>query len=134
MRCFLAAAFCLVAGTAPLRAARAQVAGEATLGVTVEEMKLVVLGWSAKRDLLEKDVYNDKRQDIGEVEDVVVSPEGKTVSWAIIGVGGFLGVGEKLVAVPMGHLKIENGRFILKGATKEALEKMPPFRYRERTT
>jgi PRC-barrel domain protein len=40
---------------------------------------------------------NDKNQDIGDIEDVIVSPK-KTVSWAIIGVGGFLGIGEKLVA------------------------------------
>jgi sporulation protein YlmC with PRC-barrel domain len=111
----------------------AQVAGEATLGVTVEELRLVVLGWSAKKDLLEKDVYNDKKQDIGEVEDVVVSPEGKTVSWAIIGVGGFLGIGERLVAIPMDHLKLENGKFVLKGATKEVLKAMPPFHYRGTT-
>jgi sporulation protein YlmC with PRC-barrel domain len=127
------AALCLLAGVTPIRGAAAQVAGEATLGVTVEELKLVVLGWSAKKDLLEKDVYNDKKQDIGEVEDVVVSPEGKTVSWAIIGVGGFLGIGERLVAIPMDHLKIENGKFVLKGATKEVLKAMPPFHYRGTT-
>jgi sporulation protein YlmC with PRC-barrel domain len=133
MKRFSVAALCLIASLSPIRGAAAQVAGEATLGVTVEELKLVVLGWSAKKDLLEKDVYNDKKQDIGEVEDVVVSPEGKTVSWAIIGVGGFLGIGERLVAIPMDHLKIENGKFVLKGATKEVLKAMPPFHYRGTT-
>jgi sporulation protein YlmC with PRC-barrel domain len=128
------AAFCIIAALTPSRRAAAQVAGEATLGVTVEELKLVVLGWSVKRDLLDKDVYNDKKEDIGEVKDVVVSPEGKSVSWAIIGVGGFLGIGERLVAIPMDHLKIENGKFVLKGATKEVLKAMPPFHYRARTT
>jgi sporulation protein YlmC with PRC-barrel domain len=128
------AVFCVVAALAPVRPAAAQVAGEATLGVTVEELKLVVLGWSVKRDLLDKDVYNDKKEDIGEVKDVVVSPEGKSVSWAILGVGGFLGIGERLVAIPMDHLKIENGKFLLKGATKEVLKAMPPFHYRGRTT
>ncbi|MEA2724577.1 MAG: hypothetical protein QOH59_2348 [Gemmatimonadales bacterium] len=128
------AAICLIAGLAPIRNAAGQVAGEATLGVTVEELKLVVVGWSAKRDLLEKDVYNDKKEDIGEVEDVVVSPEGKAVSWAIIGVGGFLGIGEKLVAIPMDQLKIDHGKFVLKGASKEALKGMPEFRYRTRAT
>lgn len=134
MKRFSVAALCLIAGVTPIRGAAAQVAGEATLGVTVEQLKMVVLGWSAKRDLLEKDVYNDKKQDIGDVEDVVVSPEGNTVSWAILGVGGFLGIGEKLVAIPMDHLKIENGKFVLKGATKEVLKAMPPFHYRDRTS
>jgi hypothetical protein len=104
------------------------VVGETTLGVTVEEMKLVVLGWSVKRQLLGKDVHNDKNQDIGDIRDVIVSPK-KTASWAIIGVGGFLGLGEKLVAIPMDQLALTNGKLILKGATKEALKAMPEFRY-----
>ena len=78
--------------------------------------------------MLGQEVRNDKNEDIGDVEDVIVSPK-KTVSWALIGVGGFLGVGEKLVAIPMDQLKMEKGRLILKGATKEVLEKMPEFQY-----
>ena len=121
-------AFCAVAALAPLRTARAQVAGEATLGVTVEEMKLVVVGWSAKKQLLDKDVYNDKNQEIGEIEDVIISPK-KTASWAIIGVGGFLGIAEKMVAIPMDQLQIQAGKLVLKGATKDALKAMPAFNY-----
>jgi sporulation protein YlmC with PRC-barrel domain len=128
MRSLALIAFCAIAGLAPIRNAAAQVAGEATLGVTVEELKVVVLGWSARRQLLEKDVYNDKNEDIGDVKDVIVSPK-KTVSWAIIGVGGFLGIGEKLVAIPMDQLALTKGKLILKGATKEALKAMPEFRY-----
>ena len=45
--------FCAIASLAPVRSAAAQVAGETTLGVTVEEMKLVVLGWSAKKQLFD---------------------------------------------------------------------------------
>jgi PRC-barrel domain len=130
MKTLALAACCLLAGLVPVRSAAAQVAGEATLGVTVEELKLVVLGWSAKRDLLDKDVYNDKNEDIGEVEDVIVSPDRK-VSWAIIGVGGFLKIAERLVAIPMDQLRLERGRLVLKGATKDALKAMPPFKYRE---
>jgi sporulation protein YlmC with PRC-barrel domain len=121
--------FGVIAGLAPIRRASAQVAGETTLGVTVEELKLVVLGWSAKRDLLGKDVYNDKNQEIGDVVDVIVSPK-KTVSWAILGVGGFLGLAEKKVAIPMDQLQLTNKKLILKGATKDALKAMPEFKYR----
>jgi sporulation protein YlmC with PRC-barrel domain len=81
--------------------------------VTVEEMKLVVLGWSAKEQLLDKDVYNDKNQDIGDIEDIIISPK-KTVSWAIIGVGEFLGIAEKKVAIPMGQLELKAGKPILR--------------------
>lgn len=121
-------AFCAIAGLAPIRNVAAQVAGETTLGVTVEELKLVVLGWSAKRQLLDKDVYNDKNEEIGEIKDVIVSPK-RTVSWAIIGVGGFLGLAEKLVAIPMDQLALTKGKLILKGATKDALKAMPEFHY-----
>ena len=105
---------------------------ETTLGVTVEELKLVVLGWSAKKDMLDKDVYNDKREEIGEISDVIVSPK-KEVSWAILGVGGFLGIPSKLVAIPMDQLAITNGKFVLKGATKQVLKDMPEFKYHATT-
>ena len=74
------------------------------------------------------DVYNDKNQDIGDIEDIIISPK-KTVSWAIIGVGGFLGIAEKKVAIPMDQLQLKTGKLILKGATKDALKAMPAFNY-----
>lgn len=126
------AAVCAMAALAPVRNATAQVAGETTLGVTVEELKLVVLGWSAKKDMLGKDVYNDKKEEIGDINDVIVSPK-KEVSWAILGVGGFLGIASKLVAVPMDQLTLTNGKFVFKGATKQALKDMPEFKYRPTT-
>ena len=135
MRYLALAAFCGMATLAPARSAAAQVAGETTLGVTVEELKLVVLGWSVRKDMLTKDVYNDKNEDIGEVEDVIVSSgkNAQQVSWAILGVGGFLGLAEKRVAIPMSQLSLSSGRFILKGATKAVLKAMPEFRYRANT-
>jgi sporulation protein YlmC with PRC-barrel domain len=108
--------------------ATAQVAGSATVGVTVAEMKEVVLGWSAKQDLLGKSVINDDKAKIGSVDDIIVSPK-KTVSYAIVGVGGFLGVGKHDVAIPMEQLKLEDGRLILPGANKETLKGLPKFEY-----
>jgi sporulation protein YlmC with PRC-barrel domain len=126
------AAVCAMAAVGPVRSATAQVAGETTLGVTVEELKLVVLGWSVKKDMLGKDVYNDKKEDIGDVSDVIVSPK-KEISWAILSVGGFLGIARKLVAIPMDQLALTNGKFVLKDATKQALKDMPEFKYRAAT-
>jgi sporulation protein YlmC with PRC-barrel domain len=119
-------ALLLTASSVTVRGAAAQVAGEATVGVTVEEMKLVVLGWSAKHKLIGHDVYNDKNQKIGKIDDIIVSPK-KTASWAIIGVGGFLGIGNKDVAIPMDHLHFNGDKLILPGATKEQLKALPPF-------
>jgi sporulation protein YlmC with PRC-barrel domain len=119
-------ALLVTASSVSARGAAAQVAGEAPVGVTVEEMKLVVLGWSAKHKLLGHEVYNDKNEKIGEIDDIIVSPK-KTVSWAIIGVGGFLGIASKDVAIPMDHLHFNGDKLILPGATKEQLKALPPF-------
>jgi sporulation protein YlmC with PRC-barrel domain len=121
-------ALCAIVALTPIRSAAAQVAGGATIGVTVEEMKLVVLGWSARQKLLDHDVMNDRNERIGKIDDIIVSPN-RTVSWAIIGVGGFLGIGKHDVAIPMGQLTRTGDRLILKGATKAALQAMPKFEY-----
>src|SRR4029453_4960808 len=99
--------------------AGAGVAGTATLGVAVEEMKAVALGWSAKKQILDKDVYNDKDEKMGEGDDMIVAPD-KAVSYVIIGVGGFLGLAQHDVAIPAGQLKVQGGKLMLPGATKEA--------------
>jgi sporulation protein YlmC with PRC-barrel domain len=109
-------------------AAHAQVAGSQTIGVSQEEMKVVATGWSAKKSILGKAVYNDKNEKIGTVDDLIISPE-KSVSFAIIGVGGFLGMGKHDVAIPTNHIKEEGNKLVLPGATKEALKSLPEFQY-----
>lgn len=112
------------------------VAGTAPLGVSVAEMEQVVVGWSAKRDLMGKTVMNDKKEKIGKIEDLIISPSGGQklpyASVAIIGVGGFLGVGRHDVAVPTEQIKIEGANLVLPGATKEALKAVPQFQYRKK--
>jgi sporulation protein YlmC with PRC-barrel domain len=121
-------ALCVTAAVTTPRSAAAQVAGAATIGVTIEEMKVVVLGWSAKRKLLGAAVYNDRGEKIGSIDDIIVSPK-RTVSHAIIGVGGFLGIGRHQVAIPMDQIKLQGNRFVLAGATKDVLRAMPEFQY-----
>lgn len=106
----------------------AQVAGSATLGVSIEELKMVVVGWSAKKKILGKAVYNDKNEKIGTVDDLIITPD-KSVSYAIIGAGGFLGMGKHDVAIPVNQFKEDKGRIVLAGATKDALKAMPKFVY-----
>jgi hypothetical protein len=62
-------------------------------------------------------------ENIGEINDVLVDKEGR-VSAAVIGVGGFLGIGEKSVAVPFASLQMSNERDarITLAATKEQLQ------------
>ena|SRR5918912_725357 len=106
----------------------AQVAGSTNLGVTSEELKAVALGWSAKKQILGKPVYNDHNDRVGDIDDLIIAPD-RVVSYAIIGVGGFLGLGEHYVAIPVHQLTSSDGKFMLPGATKEALKAMPPFTY-----
>ncbi len=107
---------------------RAQTAGETKLGVTVIELNDVIKGWSARRQILGHNVYNDKNEKIGEVEDIIITPE-RFASYAIVSTGGFLGIGSHDVAIPAAQLKVSNDRLVLAGATKEKLRAMPRFEY-----
>jgi hypothetical protein len=62
------------------------------------------------------------------VDDIIVSPT-KSVSYAIVGVGGFLGVANHNVAVSVGEFRDRGGKLVVAGASKEALKSMPPFEY-----
>jgi len=104
----------------------AQVAGS-TL-VSVAEMRELATGWSAKKQVLGKDVYNDTGQKVGKIDDLIIAPD-KSVSYAIVGVGGFVGIKEHNVAVPVGQLKQQGGKIVLPGATKDLLKAAPKFEY-----
>jgi len=74
-------------------------------------------------------VVNSNNESIGKIDDLVVNPNDK-VTYAIISVGGFLGIGNKLVAVPFESLKtVKEERLMLPGATKDALKGLPEFKY-----
>jgi sporulation protein YlmC with PRC-barrel domain len=119
-----------VAVTGSVMSARvsAQVAGSTLLGVTYAELRDVTAGWSAKRQLLGQTVYNEKNEKVGTVDDLIVSPS-KSVSYAIIGAGGFLGVARHDVAIPVNQFTQNEGRFILNGASKDVIKNMPGFEY-----
>jgi sporulation protein YlmC with PRC-barrel domain len=120
----------LVVFTSLVIAAGAANSGAQTAGVSVSttEMVEVATGWSAKKQILGENVYNDVGDKVGEINDLIVTPN-KALSYAIVGVGGFLGVGEHEIAVPVGRLKQEKGKIVLPGATKEVLKAAPKFEY-----
>lgn len=83
------------------------------------------------RTYYNEDVYDTQDNKIGDVNDILFDKDGR-ISTAIIGVGGFLGVGEKDVAVPFNSLKVAEkagDRYLVINATKEALEKAPGYVY-----
>jgi hypothetical protein len=113
---------------APAASFSQQVVGSTTLGVTVTELQSVATGWSAKRNVLGQMVYNEKNEGIGRIDDIVIAPD-KSVSYAIISAGVFLHVVKHDVAIPVSHLALKNGQYILAGATKDTLNAMPAFEY-----
>ena len=104
------------------------VAQTAGVSVSTVELRDIAAGWSAKKQILGKGVYNDAGDKVGEINDLIVTPN-KALSYAIVGVGGFLGVGEHQIAVPVGKFKQEKDKIVLHGATKEALKAAPKFEY-----
>jgi len=111
--------------------AAAQVAGSTRVGVTVEETRAVAVGWSAKKQILRQPVYNEQNQKVGTIDDLIIAPD-TSVSFVILGAGGFVGVGKHDVAVPVNQLKQQDGKFVLPGATKEAIKALPKFEYAKR--
>ncbi len=104
------------------------VAGTTTLGVEATEVQAVATGWSLKKSVLGKSVYNEEGKAVGKIDDVIVAPD-KAISYAIVGAGGFLGVGKHDVAIPVSQFRVENNKITLPGATKDALKALPKFEY-----
>jgi sporulation protein YlmC with PRC-barrel domain len=107
--------------------AGAPVAGVVTLGTTVEVTQAIAVGNRASK-LIGAPVYNEQEERVGTIDDLIISPD-RSVSFAIVSVGGFLGLGRRLVAIPVEQLRAEKDRLILPGATKEELTKLPEFQY-----
>ena len=82
-------------------------------------------------DLICSNVYSDAGEKIGDVDDLIVNLDG-TVEGVVIGVGGFLGMGEKWVAVKMDSLSTmtdESGTLrLVSSATKTDLEAAEAFK------
>jgi sporulation protein YlmC with PRC-barrel domain len=79
-----------------------------------------------------QNVYDPSDNKIGEIMDVLVDREGKTTA-LIIGVGGFLGMGEKDVAVPFNAVQVttkdNNKWYLVMNSTKDALKSAKGFKY-----
>ncbi len=103
------------------------VAGTAVLGVMVAESIAVAVGYRASK-FIGASVYNDKNEKIGRIGDLIIKPDG-TLSYAIVDVGGFLGIGQHQVAIPVGQFTAVKPKIVLPGATKDALKALPEFNY-----
>lgn len=77
-------------------------------------------------------VYNTAGENIGEVDDLIVTSDGR-IQNAVLGVGGFLGMGEKLVAVPFSDLKMsrdDRGTIhLVLNSSRQSLQSAPEYHY-----
>jgi sporulation protein YlmC with PRC-barrel domain len=118
----------LIAGTAAF--AQPMSSGRTELMTSVPAHSVTVTDW------YKQNVYDRSDNKIGEIMDMLVEPNGQTAA-LIIGVGGFLGAGEKDVAVPFSaikHAMKDNKVYLTMDATKDALKAAPAFKYDKETT
>jgi sporulation protein YlmC with PRC-barrel domain len=74
------------------------------------------------------DVVNSKGENLGDVKEVVIDPGTGRVAYAVVSFGGFLGMGEKLFAIPFSAFKynVEKNEYVL-DISKERLKTAPGF-------
>lgn len=78
--------------------------------------------------LIDERVRNSAGDNLGKIEDIVVDPLTGVIQYAVLSFGGFLGVGDKLFAIPWAALSISPSQdYVLLDVDKETLERAPGF-------
>jgi hypothetical protein len=121
---YIAALTALLMAASPL-AAHAQAVD---INVVVVDVVAVGKGYRVSQ-LIGRDVINEQSEEIGEVDDFIVGKD--KVLFVILEVGGFLGLGAHLVAMPATAIDMEavKGKIRIKSASRAQLKKMPEFSY-----
>jgi hypothetical protein len=123
----LAVAGMLIASTAVLAQ---QPTGQAGLMTSIPANSLTVTDW------YKQNVYDPNQNKIGEITDLLVNQSGQ-IEAAMVGVGGFLGAGEKDVAVSFNEIKPtkkSDKTYLTLNTTKDALKNAPGFKYDRQST
>lgn len=118
--------FAPLAGTLAQQQDDPPVAATVIIGLAVDDNDALTSGYRVSK-LLHAMVYNDNKQRIGKIKDLVVAPDG-SISAAIVDVGGFLGMGTHRVAIPVEQFSQVTPAVVLPGATKETLKQLPEFK------
>lgn len=121
----------LIAATALLIASAAMpaFAQGAKQTVTLMEINPMTLatGYRSSK-LVGAAVYNDAKENIGKVDDLIVTSK-DSVPYAVLSVGGFLGMAKQHVVVAASALNVVDGRITLNGGSKESLKALPNYSY-----
>jgi sporulation protein YlmC with PRC-barrel domain len=78
--------------------------------------------------LIGSSVYNDQKEKIGSIDELLVDQHHAVIS-AVLSVGGFLGLGSKMVKVPYNELRVVGDEIVMSGATKDQLNQMPSYKF-----
>ena len=98
-----------------------------TVSLMKVDMKPLASGYRTSK-IVGATVVNENNDNVGKIDDLLVT-EHERVPFAIVSVGGFLGVGDKLIVVPFDALQVSEKHVLLRGATKQALKDLPEFKY-----
>ena len=122
----------LLALTTVAASAQAPDRAQPTTGPAVQTMTSIPANSMTITHWYKQNVYDPSDNKIGEIEDVLINREG-SASALIIGVGGFLGIGEKHVAVPFNAVQVKtkdnNKWYLVMNSTKDALKSAKGFKY-----
>jgi hypothetical protein len=98
-----------------------------TAGVMKVDPASVATGYRVSK-VVGSTVLNEANETVGTIDDLIVTPSEK-VPFAVLSVGGFLGMGTKYVVVPCNALQVQDKKMVLAGATKDSLKALPEFKY-----
>ena len=95
--------------------------------ITKVDVQTVSAGYRASK-VSGSTVVNDANETIGKIDDLLVTRDGKD-PYAVLSVGGFLGMGTHMVVIRYDSLKFADDKIVLPGGTKEGLRMLPAFQY-----
>ncbi|TAJ82343.1 PRC-barrel domain-containing protein [Reyranella sp.] len=98
-----------------------------TVQLTKVDVVKIATGYRASK-VIGSSVVNEANDTVGKVDDIIIGQDGKS-PFVVLSVGGFLGMGNKLVVLPYEQLKTTGDKILLPGATKDALKALPEFKY-----
>ena len=98
-----------------------------TVQLTKVDVIKVATGYRASK-VIGASVVNEANDTVGKVDDIIIGQDGKS-PFVVLSVGGFLGMGNKLVVLPYEQLKTIENKIVMPGATKDALKALPEFKY-----
>ena len=98
-----------------------------TVDIAKVDVRALAAGYRASK-VIGSSVLNQANETIGKIDDLLVTRDGKE-PYADLSVGGFLGMGTRMVVVRYDSLKFADNKIVLPGGTKDGLKMLPAFEY-----